>query len=94
MLNKTDQNNNGWYLIAKHKFKKEEKYQIQWNLDRFFPDNESIPVESIYLHIGDTQSKRPLMVWIHGGPNGSITCKLFMIFFFLFDLKFIINILF
>lgn len=81
-INKKEHDDNGWYLIAEHEFKKEEKYQIQWNLDRFFPDNELIPVESIYLHVCDTQSKRPLMVWIHGGPNGSVSCEL-SIFFFL-----------
>jgi dipeptidyl aminopeptidase/acylaminoacyl peptidase len=68
--------NNGWYLIAEHEFKKEEKHQIQWNLDRFFPDEELIPVESVYVHVPHTQSKRPLMVWIHGGPNASVSCEL------------------
>jgi len=79
-LNKKDKDINSWYLIVEHQFKKEEKNQIQWNLDRFFPDNESIPVESIYVHIRDTQSKRPLMVWVHGGPNSNVSCKLSMIF--------------
>lgn len=78
-LNKTEKKeNNGWYLIVEHEFKKEEKNQIQWSVDRFFPDNESIPVESIYVHINNTQSKRPLMVRVHGGPNSVVTCKLLM----------------
>ena len=81
-LNKKN-DNNGWYLIAEHEFKKEEKNQIQWNLDRFFPDNELIPVESVYVHVRDTQSKRPLMVLIHGGPNSNVPSELvndFLIF--------------
>ncbi|CAF4386306.1 unnamed protein product, partial [Adineta steineri] len=64
---------NGWHLIVQHEFKKEEKNQIVWNIDRFFPDNETIPVESIYVHTRDTQTKRPLMVLIHGGPNSVIS---------------------
>jgi dipeptidyl aminopeptidase/acylaminoacyl peptidase len=91
-LNKTDKDNNGWYLIVEHEFKKEEKNKIQWNLDRFFPDKELIPVESVYVHINDNQSKRPLMVLIHGGPNSNVTGELSMIFF-LYS-KFMINILF
>ncbi len=73
-LNQTE--TNGWHLIVEHQFKKEEKNQIQWNLDRFFPDKELIPVESVYVHVSDTQSKRPLMVLIHGGPNGNVPCEL------------------
>ncbi len=69
-LNNDD--NNGWHLIVEHEFKKEEKNQIQWHLDRFFPDKELIPVESVYLHVGDIKSKRPLMVLIHGGPNSNV----------------------
>ncbi len=69
---KKDDDNNGWYLIAEHEFKKEEKYEIQWNVDRFFPDKELIPVESVYVHVGDIKSKRPLMVLIHGGPNSNV----------------------
>ncbi len=80
-LNKKDKDINGWYLIVEHQFKKEEKNQIQWKLDRFFPDNELIPVESIYVYVRDTQSKRPLMVYVHGGPNSNVSCKLSMIFF-------------
>jgi len=80
-LNKIDNENNGWYLIVEHEFKKEEKNEIQWNLDRFFPDNELIPVESVYLHRNDNQLKRPLMVLIHGGPNSNVPCKLLMIVF-------------
>ncbi|CAF1347281.1 unnamed protein product [Adineta steineri] len=72
-LNKTDKDNNGWHLIVQHEFKKEEKNQVVWNIDRFFPDNETIPVESIYVHTRDTQAKRPLMVLIHGGPNSVIS---------------------
>jgi hypothetical protein len=67
------------------------KKTIKWNLDRFFPDNELIPVESIYVYERNTQSKRPLMVMIHGGPNSSISCELLTIFSYL---KLIINILF
>ncbi len=67
------------------------KKTIKWNLDRFFPDNELIPVESIYVHERNTQSKRPLMVMIHGGPNVSSCCELLTIFSYL---KLIINILF
>ncbi len=79
-LNKKD---NGWYLIAEHEFKKAEKNKIEWNLDRFFPDKENIPVESIYVHVrDDTQSKRPLMALIHGGPNGNVPCEFLLIGFF------------
>jgi dipeptidyl aminopeptidase/acylaminoacyl peptidase len=81
-LNKKEKDNNGWYLIVEHEFKQEEKNQIEWNLDRFFPDKELIPVESIYVHIRDTQSKRPLMVLIHGGPNSAVPGELSMTFFF------------
>jgi dipeptidyl aminopeptidase/acylaminoacyl peptidase len=83
-LTKTD--NNGWHLIAEHQFKQEgeeEIHPIQWNLDRFFPDNDLIPVESIYVHEVNTQSKRPLMVMIHGGPNVNISCRFFNNFFIL-----------
>jgi len=79
-LNKKDKDINSWHLIVEHQFKKEEKNQIQWNLDRFFPDNETIPVESIYVHIRDTQSKRPLMVLVHGGPNSVVARELLIIF--------------
>ncbi|CAF3853486.1 unnamed protein product [Adineta steineri] len=72
-LDKVDKDTNGWHLIVEHDFKKEEKNQIVWNLDRFFPDNETIPVESIYVHTCDTQTKRPLMVSVHGGPNSVAT---------------------
>ncbi|CAF1342273.1 unnamed protein product [Adineta steineri] len=72
-VNKVDKDNNGWHLIVEHEFKKEEKNQIVWNLDRFFPDNETIPVESIYVHTCGTQTKRPLMVSVHGGPNAVAT---------------------
>jgi dipeptidyl aminopeptidase/acylaminoacyl peptidase len=78
-LTNKNKDNNGWHLIAEHQFKKEEKSKMEWNVDRFFPDNELIPVESIYVHINDTQSKRPLMVLIHGGPNSIVPCKLFII---------------
>ncbi|UJR08393.1 hypothetical protein I4U23_012664 [Adineta vaga] len=67
------ENVNGWYSITEHQYKEEEKHQFQWKLDRFFPDNESIPVESIYVHTQNIESKRPLLVWIHGGPNSSIS---------------------
>ncbi|CAF4028694.1 unnamed protein product [Rotaria sordida] len=77
-LNKIDKDINDWYLIVEHEFKKEEKNKIEWNLDRFYPDNELIPVESIYVHIRDTQSKRPLMVLIHGGPNGNVTLNYYI----------------
>ncbi|CAF3545004.1 unnamed protein product [Rotaria sp. Silwood1] len=77
-LNKKDKDTNDWYLIVEHEFKKEEKNKIEWNLDRFFPDNESIPVESIYVHVHDTQSKRPLMVLIHGGPNSTVTLNYYI----------------
>ncbi len=89
-LTKIDKDNNGWHLIVEHNLK-QEKNPIQWNLDRFFPDNELIPVESIYVHERNTQSKRPLMVMIHGGPNVSSCCELLTIFSYL---KLIINILF
>ncbi len=78
-LNTLNKESDGWHLIAEHEFKKEEKHEIQWKLDRFFPDNELIPVESIYVHISDTQSKRPLMVLVHGGPNSVVGCKLIII---------------
>jgi len=78
-LNKTNKDNNGWYLIAEHEFKKEAKNKIEWSLDRFFPDNETIPVESIYVHIRDTQSKRPLMALIHGGPNSIYASEFLLI---------------
>ena len=78
-LNTLNKENDGWHLIAEHEFQKEEKHKIQWKLDRFFPDNELIPVESIYVHISDTQSKRPLMVLVHGGPNAIVECKLIII---------------
>lgn len=74
-LNKKEKENNGWSLIVEHEFKKEEKNQIQWNVDRFFPDKELIPVESVYVHVGDTNSKRPLMVLVHGGPNSNVYSK-------------------
>jgi hypothetical protein len=75
-LRTLNKDKNGWHLIVEHEFKKEEKNKIQWKVDRFFPDNELIPVESIYAHISDTQSKRPLMVLVHGGPNGIVHCEL------------------
>jgi hypothetical protein len=71
-LEKNTKENNGWYLIAEHEFKTKEKNQIQWTLDRFFPDKELIPVESVYVHVKDDQSKRPLMVLVHGGPNAIV----------------------
>ncbi|UJR14651.1 hypothetical protein I4U23_001644 [Adineta vaga] len=71
-LNKTEKDKNGWQLIAQHEFREEEKNRIEWSLDRFFPDSENIPVESIYVHIGDAQAKRPLMVLVHGGPNSIV----------------------
>ena len=74
-LHALDRNINGWYSIAEYQFKNEVKHPIQWKLDRFFPDNESLPVESIYVHTQDSESKQPLIVWIHGGPNASISCK-------------------
>ncbi|CAF3189122.1 unnamed protein product [Rotaria sp. Silwood2] len=77
-LDKKDKDTNDWNLIVEHEFKKEEKNKIEWNLDRFFPDNESIPVESIYVHVHDTQSKRPLMVLIHGGPNSAVTLNYYI----------------
>ncbi|CAF4226652.1 unnamed protein product, partial [Rotaria magnacalcarata] len=58
--------------ITEHEFKTEEKNRIEWNVDRFFPDNELIPVESVYVHVRDTQAKRPLMVLVHGGPNSNV----------------------
>jgi dipeptidyl aminopeptidase/acylaminoacyl peptidase len=76
-LEKNTKENNGWYLIAEHQFRTNEKKNIQWNLDRFFPDKESIPVESAYVHVKDDQSKRPLMVLIHGGPNSSVSSEFF-----------------
>ncbi|CAF1058554.1 unnamed protein product [Adineta ricciae] len=72
-LQALDRNINGWYSIAEHQFQSEVKHRIQWKLDRFFPDNETLPVESIYVHTQDSESKQPLMVWIHGGPNASIS---------------------
>ena len=76
-LTKADKDNQGWHLIAEHQFKQEgeEMHPIQWKLDRFFPDNDLIPVESMYVYEENTQSKRPLMVMIHGGPNVSIFCR-------------------
>lgn len=74
-LSKKVKDNNDWHLIVGHEFKNQEKNKIQWNVDRFFPDNESIPVESIYVHTPDTQSKRPLMVLVHGGPNSTVACE-------------------
>lgn len=76
-LNKTSNEQNAWHLIAEHQFKKEEKHRIQWTLDRFFPDQEQIPVESIYVHTDHPDAKRPLMVLVHGGPNSNIFCKSF-----------------
>jgi dipeptidyl aminopeptidase/acylaminoacyl peptidase len=78
-LEKNTKENNGWYLIAEHQFRTNEKKNIQWNLDRFFPDKESIPVESAYVHVKDDQSKRPLMVLIHGGPNSSVSSEFFLL---------------
>mgnify|MGYP001039992349 CR=1 FL=1 len=78
----TEKQSQGWHLIVQHEFKKEEKSQIQWNVDRFFPDNELIPVESVYVHAKTEQTKRPLMVLIHGGPNSNVTSS-----FFNFQLK-------
>ena len=75
-LAKTDKEQNGWHLIAEHRFKTEGKNPISWKLDRFFPDQEAIPVESIYVHAdGDKASKRPLMVLVHGGPNSAVPCE-------------------
>jgi len=73
----TEKQSQGWHLIVQHEFKKEEKSQIQWNVDRFFPDNELIPVESVYVHAKTEQTKRPLMVLIHGGPNSNVTSSFF-----------------
>lgn len=75
-LNKKDNDSNDWYLIAQHEFKNAEKTKVEWVIDRFFPDNESIPVESVYIHSNDTQSKRPLMVLVHGGPNSNVPSKI------------------
>ena len=77
-LGTAEKQKNGWHLIVQHEFKKEEKNRIDWNLDRFFPDNEAIPVESIYLHVKSDQAKRPLMVLIHGGPNSIVHRELWM----------------
>ena len=74
--------NDSWYLIVEHTF---EKNEIEWNLDRFFPDNEFIPVESIYVYIRDMKSKRPLMLFIHGGPNSAITRKMIFLIFEICD---------
>ncbi|CAF4970010.1 unnamed protein product, partial [Rotaria magnacalcarata] len=49
-LSKKVKDPNDWYLITEHEFKTEEKNRIEWNVDRFFPDNELIPVESVYVH--------------------------------------------
>ncbi|CAF1295607.1 unnamed protein product [Rotaria magnacalcarata] len=53
-LSKKVKDPNDWYLITEHEFKTEEKNRIEWNVDRFFPDNELIPVESVYVHVRDT----------------------------------------
>lgn len=74
-LNNTEKDKNGWYLIVEHEFKKEEKNKIEWNLDRFFPDKENLPVESIYVYQREAEAKRPLMVLVHGGPNSIVSCK-------------------
>ncbi|CAF3113825.1 unnamed protein product [Rotaria socialis] len=71
-LSKKEKDPSDWYLITEHEFKTEEKNSIEWNVDRFFPDNELIPVESVYVHVRDTQAKRPLMVLVHGGPNSNV----------------------
>ena len=68
-------NKDAWHFIAGHEFQKKEKYQIQWNVDRFFPDNELIPVESAYVYAKDAEGKRPLMVLVHGGPNSNVHSK-------------------
>ena len=82
-LNRMDKDNNGWHLVVEHEIKNEDGHKIEWNLDRFFPDNEFVPVESIYVHISDAQSKRPLMVLIHGGPNSNISRELSIIICFI-----------
>ncbi|CAF1080330.1 unnamed protein product [Adineta ricciae] len=72
VLNSAEKDKNGWHLIVEHEFKKEEKSKIEWNLDRFFPDKENLPVESIYIYQRETEAKRPLMVLVHGGPNSIV----------------------
>lgn len=76
-LKKGQADKNAWHFIAGHEFQKKEKYQIQWNIDRFFPDKELIPVESVYLHAKDADKKRPLMVLVHGGPNSNVHSQSF-----------------
>lgn len=74
-LGKAEKDTDGWHLIAQHEFKNGEKNRFDWSLDRFFPDNETIPVESIYVHAQDGEAKRPLMALIHGGPNSVVPRK-------------------
>jgi len=63
---------NGWHLIAENSLKKDELENVDWTLDRFFPDGEKIPVESYYVHSTNKDNKRPLMVLVHGGPNSNV----------------------
>ena len=74
-LGSAEKATNGWHLIVQHEFKNKEKKRFEWSLDRFFPDNEAIPVESIYVYAPDDQTKRPLMVLVHGGPNSIVPRK-------------------
>jgi acylaminoacyl-peptidase len=71
-LNQSDKQQTGWHFIAQHQLNVDKNMSITWNLDRFFPDHGSIPVESIHVHAMNTQSKRPLIVLVHGGPNSNV----------------------
>lgn len=74
-LKSLTQQENGWHLIAENSLKKDELENVDWTLDRFFPDGEKIPVESYYVHSTNKDNKRPLMVLVHGGPNSNVFCK-------------------
>ena len=71
-LRQLNNKENGWHSIVEHQYRGEEKQSIEMCLDRFFPDAEQIPVESIYVRGLKNTSNRPLMVLVHGGPNSLV----------------------